>query len=290
MKPAESVPVTETNGDVSPPVPPTGALEIWIQPDWEDDDRRIILQDPKCFFLQEGREMKARAVVAVCIFVSGVSILQTCTNGAALHAQDSSATTHEHLVVPGCVKIAPGQRRPEFGFFCLATESGLRFSEPTVYWHIRTFPNRAAADAAKSATGIVVEEDGRVWLSEFGPRDFPLEGGQAVAVVGPMELSKAELYAVDLGYAVLRPDDRSIVHVHPGPEGWYMISGEQCLETPAGATRAKAGGTATAPPNVPMELTITGTAVRKSLVLVIHDPSQPAGRPSDWKPKGLCAP
>jgi quercetin dioxygenase-like cupin family protein len=104
-----------------------------------------------------------------------------------------------------------------------------------------------------------------------------------------MELSKAELYAVDLGYAVLRPDDRSIVHVHPGPEGWYMISGEQCLETPAGATRAKAGGTATAPPNVPMELTITGTAVRKSLVLVIHDPSQPAGRPSDWKPKGLCA-
>jgi quercetin dioxygenase-like cupin family protein len=233
--------------------------------------------------------MKARAVIAACTFVSGVSILQTCTNSAALHAQDSSPTTHEHLVVPGCVSIPPGQKRPEFGFFCLATESGLRFSEPTVYWHIRTFPNRAAADAAKSATGIVVEEDDRVWLSEFGSRELALEAGQAVAVVGPMELSKAESYAVDLGYAVLGPDDRSRVHVHPGPEGWYMISGEQCLETPAGATRAKAGGMATAPPNVPMELTITGTAVRKSLVLVIHDPSQPAARPSDWKPKGLCA-
>lgn len=58
-----------------------------------------------------------------------------------------------------------------------------------------------------------------------------------------------------------------------------------CLETPAGATRAKAGGAATAPPNAPLELTITGTAQRKSLVLVIHDSSQPAGRPSDWNRK-----
>jgi hypothetical protein len=41
--------------------------------------------------------------------------------------------THEHLLVPGCVNIPPGQKRPEFGFFCLATESGLRFSEPIVY-------------------------------------------------------------------------------------------------------------------------------------------------------------
>ena len=165
--------------------------------------------------------MKAiRAASAACIFVSGVSILQTCTMSAALHAQDSSPATHEHLLVPGCVNIPPGQKRPDFGFFCLATESGLRFSGPAVYWHLRTFPNRAAADAAKSATGIVVEEDGRVWLSEFGPRDLALKGGQAVAVVGPMELSKAELYAVVLGYAVLRPYDRSIVHVHPGPEGW----------------------------------------------------------------------
>ena len=61
----------------------------------------------------------------------------------------------------------------------------------------------------------MVEEDRRIWLSEFGPRDLALEGGQAVAVVGPIELPKAEMHAVVLGYAVLRPNDRSIVHVHP---------------------------------------------------------------------------
>jgi hypothetical protein len=37
-----------------------------------------------------------------------------------------------------------------------------------------------------------------------------------------------------------------------------MIVGEQCLEIPAGANRAKAGGTMTVPPNVPMELSLSG--------------------------------
>jgi hypothetical protein len=30
-------------------------------------------------------------------------------------------------------------------------------------------------------------------------------------------------------------------HTHPGPEGWYVLAGEQCLETPAGANKAVAG-------------------------------------------------
>ena len=94
-----------------------------------DDDRRMIHQDRRCFNVQEDREMKAiRAVIAACIFVLGVSIPQTYTNSVALHAQDLTPTTHDHLVVQGCVNIPPGQKRPDFGCFSLATESGLRFS------------------------------------------------------------------------------------------------------------------------------------------------------------------
>jgi quercetin dioxygenase-like cupin family protein len=127
-----------------------------------------------------------------------------------------------------------------------------------------------------------------VWLSEFGPRDLVVKGGQAVATVGPLQLPAAKSYTAVLSYAVMRPGDQSRVHTHPGPEGWYMIAGEQCLETPSGASRAKAGGTLTVPPNVPMELHITGTEVRKSLVLVIHDSSQARGIPSQWTPSGAC--
>jgi quercetin dioxygenase-like cupin family protein len=154
--------------------------------------------------------------------------------------------------------VTPGHARPEFGCFNIATENGLQFRPPQVYWHIRTFANHAAAEAAKSGTGIVVKEDGRVWLSEFGARDLVATGGQCIAIVGPLMLPPAKSYTAVLSYAVMRPGDRSRVHTHPGAEGWYMIVGEQCLETPAGANRAKSGETMTVPPNVPMELSITG--------------------------------
>ncbi len=196
--------------------------------------------------------------------------------------------THEHLTDVACVDV-PAERRPEFGCFNIATVTGLEFSQPSVYWHLHTFGTRKAAEAAKSATGIVVEEDGRVWLSEFGPRDTALRGGEAIAVVGPLQLPVAKSYTAVLSYAVMRPGDSSRVHTHPGPEGWYVLAGEQCLETPAGANRARAGETMTAPPNTPMELNVTGTALRRAFALVIHDSTQERGTPSAWKPSGACS-
>lgn len=204
------------------------------------------------------------------------------------NGEETAGAMHAHLSGVSCDDVLPGEKRPDFGCFNVASEQGLQFPERQVYWHIRRFADRAAADAARSATGIVVEEDGRVWLSEFGSRDLIVQGGQAIATVGPLQLPPAKSYTAVLSYAVMRPGDQSRVHSHPGPEGWYMIVGEQCLETPAGANRAKAGGTMTVPPNVPMQLRITGTEVRKSLVLVIHDSSQPRGIVSQWSPPGAC--
>jgi quercetin dioxygenase-like cupin family protein len=89
-------------------------------------------------------------------------------------------------------------------------------------------------------------------------------------------------------YAVMRPGQGSVVHTHPGPEGWYMLAGEQCLETSVGVFRGKTGQTVVAPPNVPMELYIPGTEVRRSLVVVIHDGEKRRGEPSPWRPTGAC--
>lgn len=205
-------------------------------------------------------------------------------------AQGSRTTGHEHLTEVACVDVPPGEKRPEFGCFNIGTVKELQFRQAAVYWHLRSFETRKAAEAAKSATGIVVEEDGRVWLSEFGERDTAPRGGKAVAVVGPLQLPVAKTYSAVLSYAVMRPGDSSRVHTHPGPEGWYVIAGKQCLETPAGAIRAGAGQTTTVPPNVPMELNVTGTTLRRAFALVIHDSTQERGVPSDWKPSGKCGP
>ena len=233
--------------------------------------------------------MKSVQVAAILGILASLLVVQTTFTVGELYSQEMAGTMHEHPTGVACDDVPPGQERPEFGCFNIATEKGLQFPQPLVYWHIRTFTNRDAAEEAKSATGIVVEEDGRVWLSEFGARDLLVKGGQPIAIVGPLQLPAAKSYTAVLSYAVMRPGDRSRVHTHPGPEGWYMIVGEQCLETPAGANRAKAGGTMTVLANVPMELSITGTVLRKSLVLVIHDSSQPRGTPSQWKPSGVCS-
>jgi quercetin dioxygenase-like cupin family protein len=198
-------------------------------------------------------------------------------------------TALAHLTEVACVDVPAGETRPEFGCFNVGTVTGLQFSQPTVYWHLRTFGSRKAADAAKSATGLVVEEDGRVWLSEFGPRNSTPRRGEAIAVIGPLQLPSAKSYSAVLSYAVMRPGDSSRVHTHAGPEGWYVLAGEQCLETPAGASRARAGGIMTVPPNIPMELNVTGTALRRAFALVIHDSTQERGTPSAWKPSGACS-
>jgi len=227
--------------------------------------------------------IRSIAVLVLCLIALQIMPIDT------LQAQMPGAAGHEHLTEVACVDVPPGEKRPEFGCFNIARVTGLHFSQASVYWHLRAFPSRNAAEAAKSASGIVVEEDGRVWLSEFGPRDFAPRGGKAIAVIGPLQLPVAKSYSAVLSYAVMRPGDSSRVHTHPGPEGWYVLAGEQCLETPAGADRARAGGTTTVRPNIPMELNVTGTQLRRAFALVIHDSTQPRGIPSDWKPSGACS-
>ena len=206
-----------------------------------------------------------------------------------LRAQVPKTADHAHLTEVACVDVPSGTKRPEFGCFNVGVATGLHFTEASVYWHLRAFPSRKAAEAVKSASGIVVQEDGRAWLSEFGPRNTVVRGGEAIAVVGPLELPAAKSYAAVLSYAVMRPGDNSRVHTHPGPEGWYVIAGEQCLETPDGATKAGAGRTMTVRSNIPMELNVTGKTIRRAFALVIHDSAQQRGVPSDWKPSGACS-
>jgi quercetin dioxygenase-like cupin family protein len=202
-------------------------------------------------------------------------------------AQQSPSAAHEHSPF-SCDDVQSGRARPEYGCFNIARVDGLNFRDSVVYWFLYSFPTRAAAEAAKTSTGVVVEEDGKVWLNELTSATLLARAGTLVSRVGPLVLPPAPTYTAIYSYAVMAPGQRSRVHTHSGPEGWYVLAGEQCLETSVGVFRGRAKEIVVVPGNVPMELYITGSALRRALVVVVHDSRQPRGTPSTWVPPGAC--
>ena len=222
-------------------------------------------------------------------FAAVATLLLACIARAPAEGsiQQPLSVSHEHAPF-SCDDVPSGISRPEYGCFNIARVEGLTFSDSVVYWFLYAFPTRSAAEAARTPTGVVVEEDGKVWLNEIASLTSRPQVGTLVARVGPLFLPPAPAYTAIYSYAIMAPGQRSRVHTHPGPEGWYVLAGEQCLETSVGVFRGRAGETVIVPGNVPMELYINGSALRRALVVVVHDSRQPRGTPSSWIPPGAC--
>jgi quercetin dioxygenase-like cupin family protein len=87
------------------------------------------------------------------------------------------------------------------------------------------------------------------------------------------------------------PGAKTPVHIHWGPEAWYVLEGAQCLETPDGISVVRAGESTVVRQGPDMVLSSVGSATRRTLVLVLHDASKPwTVETTTWKPKGLCPP
>ena len=202
-------------------------------------------------------------------------------------AQDA----HDHRLFP-CLE--DGLKSSDSGCQLLAKIQVARFPEGPLFWYLNRFPTKEAAEAAKDKSGFVVEAEGQFWLFSFGPKSAVQKQGERVASIGPLPLTSSKLPAAKsyeiVAYLVIMPPDMyTRVHIHPGPEAWYILSGEQCLETPAGVMKTGAGESMIAPPMTPMRLTNNGSSPRHALFIVIHDASQPWVIPTDeWKPTGAC--
>ena len=147
-----------------------------------------------------------------------------------------------------------------------------------------------AAEAAKGPRGTVVDSLGKTWLLTIAEEGWLPIGGERIAEIGPLPITEGETYSAQYMEAIFTPGMTSRAHIHSGPEAWYTLTGETCLETPQGKQVGRAGGQhVIVPGGPPMHLTATGTETRRAIVLVLHDSSKPASSPaSDWAPKGLC--
>ncbi len=220
---------------------------------------------------------RRRAHSALTAVLLTIGAIATCGEGLAQVAQMGI-----------CKPVS--QRTEEVGCWIITNKALGQLPRGPIFWHLDTYPTRAAAEAARGPRATVVEALGKVWLLTIEVAGWRPSGGAHVAEIGPLPISSATEYTAQYMEAIFTPGMTSLVHRHPGPEAWYTLVGETCLETSEGRIVGRAGGEPViVPGGVPMHLTATGTETRRALVLVLHDSKHPAGSPApDWTPKGLC--
>ena len=221
-----------------------------------------------------------------------VCILLAFTLGPALSAEpamrDHMASDNPAQQDVSCVPVAERTGR-KLGCFVTYTELLGKLPQIPLYWHLHKYKTRQSAESAKESHSSVVDSFGDVWLFTIAPEGWNAKGGERIARVGPLPITDAVSYTVEYMEASFAPGMRSRVHRHPGPEAWYVLSGEQCLETPGRRVVVKAGEGAVVPEGPPMQLFGTGQSERRTLVVILHDSSKPMSMlATDWKPSGLC--
>ncbi|MGB8476275.1 MAG: hypothetical protein WCE61_19510 [Candidatus Acidiferrum sp.] len=183
------------------------------------------------------------------------------------------------------------ERTTEVGCWILIDHPLGRIEQEKVFWHLDVYPTQTEAEKAKGPRGTVVESLGKVWLLTIEKAGWrPDLAGQRIAEIGPLSVTAGEQYSAVFMEAISTPGMTSAIHIHSGPEAWYTLAGETCLETPNGKLVGRAGGPPViVPGGSPMLLTTTGAEQRRGLTLILHESSKP---PTivihEWVPKGLC--
>ena len=183
------------------------------------------------------------------------------------------------------------QRTADLGCWILADQPMGRIEQTQVFWYLDTYATRPEAEKAKGPRGTVIESLGKVWLLTIEKAGWrPAIKGEHVAEIGPLPVIAGTEYSALFMEAITNPGATSAIHIHSGPEAWYTMAGETCLETPNGKMVGHAGGPPViVPGGPPMLLTSTGTEQRRGLTLILHDSSKaPTTVIHHWTPKGLC--
>jgi quercetin dioxygenase-like cupin family protein len=208
-----------------------------------------------------------------------------------LLALDCSYLSAQGVHVPGAVCRPLSERTQEIGCWIMADDPIGPLAKSPMFWHLDEYATRAAADADKGPRSTVVEALGKVWLMTIEDEEWRPVHGTHVSEVGPLTIVAGEEYSTQYMEAIFTPGMTAPAHIHSGPEAWYTLAGETCVETSDGGTQTGRAGRppVIVPMGLSMHLTATGTEQRRSLVLILHKSSEPVTTMvHDWTPKGLC--
>jgi quercetin dioxygenase-like cupin family protein len=202
-----------------------------------------------------------------------------------------SSTTLWAQGVADAVCKPVSQRTQQIGCWIMADNSVGQLHASPVYWHLDVYPTRAAAEADKGDRSTIVESLSRVWLMTIDDEKWRSAHGTRITEIGPLAVSAGDEYSAQYMEAIFTPGMTAPAHIHSGPEAWYTVAGETCLETSDGRVQiGRPGGPAViVPMGLSMHLTATGSEQRRAVVLILHESAKPATtQVNNWTPKGLC--
>jgi quercetin dioxygenase-like cupin family protein len=151
----------------------------------------------------------------------------------------------------------------------------------TLFWRLDNFPTLAQAQAAVGPTALAAEAAGKVWLFTLGPKGGSSPGGTKVAEIGPMPPISAPEYLLRINITGGPPGVKTPVHMHPGSETFYVLSGQLSQKSPHGVSRINAGQAMPGHgPGVPMEVSNSGTGHLTALVMFVLDATKPFSSPA----------
>ena len=150
-----------------------------------------------------------------------------------------------------------------------------------LYWMIEGFPSLALAQAAAGPASLAADVAGRAWLFTLSPEDGAAHGGELVANVGPVPAITAHEYLLRINHAGGPPGAKTPIHMHPGSESFYVLSGRLSQRTPDGVMSIETGDAMPGhSPGLPMELTSSGTGALSVLVMFVVDAAMPFSTPA----------
>lgn len=158
-----------------------------------------------------------------------------------------------------------------------------------LFWRIDSFTTREQAERAEQAQGatgkwaLVAESAGQAWLFTLGPAGGASAGGRKMAEVGPIPRVDAPQYLLRINEASGPPGSTTPVHMHPGSEAFYVLSGEQSIRSVHGTMRVGPGQPeAGHGAGMAMQVSSSGTTDLRALVMFVVDATQPFSSPASF--------
>lgn len=192
-------------------------------------------------------------------------------------------TVPAHAQLLRCIENSP-ERHGQPGCSVVADKPMPSLPPRPAMWHIDEFSSLGDAKHAEGPNSVAFEAFGSAWLYTIESDTSNHHGGKHRATVGPLPLRPGTPYSIQVLVAYFQPGNFSIVHTHSGPEAWWVLEGEQCLETTKVGIQKHAGEGAIVEEGETMRMVGIGSGPRRSLVLVLHDSNRPPASVVDDPP------